>query len=872
MGRKAPKKPARKRKSKRLDDDSDDRGDGGASDSEYEPGSDEEEEDEEIDEEDSELESESTSEEEMEKSRRNSRSSSKKLPPQGKGSKRRRKKGDGGNGESDASRDFVWELQIRKVWKTKPQDGQTGPWKKVTVNELFDILKLQVTSFEEEGGPSRVGISGAKEGGSKRKRQVGSEDDVSEPRAGGKRKSARLSSGRGQKRRESFADPGNIVGSDEDDGSVEEIPRERVTPKGGGRRKSKGNKFVAGGEARSDDDEEEGDDDLSDFIDDTEVGEGGAAGRVSEDEEGKESGEEGDADEGKETGSDEECGSSRRRLQKVQGGQGNGDSLPELSVELEDFMGEHGPSSSRRKSKRMVESEGEEEADGGEGQGVARKADSPEIPLKGGLTSPVALEIPEVQAEAATEVGGSRGGPESLRKRRRVELLEEDKDEESEARAADEGVGQVEGKKSDHDFGIDENIVQAGGKDVADLHEEQGTQAAEIGGQAECEDGFGKGKDAEFDGGGKENGSAMPESTGNEVSAEAPEAAVEIDGGGGRGKRSRRSDVSLDEVLVKMIDHRNKVLGLTAEEEEDELEGEENEDDTEDVTDFVVPDEDGDYQGYGEGAEAGGGEKGASEGGESEGEPTGEDEEVVQKEDFEMFVEYVLRTIQDPEYKKEARRDDELMASVRRSEEALTSRRTQLVESTAWTPEFKRALDSRPGLACRDTRDHEDCQACGRANHPSTHIMVFSGERLRPGEVWEFDMAVSAASRLHNDNEGEEDENEGEEFLVGRFCYARAMAYHALHHYKWRFTRRLRKVLAKAGSGLKGEDAISAALMATEVISRLHRNINRFVNAAERFRDRTQDGKKGLVTMEEMTEEDRFLEMVEELDEGGIVV
>lgn len=133
-------------------------------------------------------------------------------------------------------------------------------------------------------------------------------------------------------------------------------------------------------------------------------------------------------------------------------------------------------------------------------------------------------------------------------------------------------------------------------------------------------------------------------------------------------------------------------------------------------------------------------------------------------------------------------------------------------------------------------------------------------------------MALSAASRLHQESEGEEDENESEEFLVGRFCYARAMAYHALHHYKWRLMRRLRKVLAEAGSGLSDENAITAVLMCTEIVSRLHQNINRFVNAAERFKDRTQDGKRGLVTMEEMTEEDRFLEMIEELDEGGIVL
>lgn len=605
----------------------------------------------------------------MEKDRRNSCSSGKKSIEQGKGSKRSRKKGGGGKVESDISEDFVWELQIRKVWKKKPhkgQDGKTGPWKKVTVNELFEILKLQVSSYEEEGGPSEGGLSGAKRGGSKRKRQLGGDDDVSELQAGGKRKSARLSSGRRKSRGEPSVEREDVVGSDKDDGSIEEIPRERVTSKVGGRRKSKGSKFVAGGEARSEDEEEEGDDASSGFIDDTELGEDGVPGEVVGGEEGEESGEPGeDGNADRDIGSEEEGGSGHRRLKKVRRDGGDTDLLPGLSVELEDDPDEQGPPSFQRKSKRMVDSEGEEE----EGQGVARKADSPEIPLKGGLTSPVALEIPEAHAETASGEGEGGGGKESVRKRRRVELLEEDEDEEIEPpRGKNNGNGQAEEQKGEDLGGTDKEAEQEWGTGEADSHEGQNTQAEEKGGQEKLDGGVGKGKNVEVDGGETGDNSAVPGWAEKEASVEAPEASVEIDDDRGRGRRTRKSDVSIDEVLEKMIDHRNKVLGLIGEEAEDELEGEENEDDGDEMKAFIVPDEDGDYQGYGEGVEVGGSEKGASEGGESEGEPTGGIEEVVQKRDFEMFVEYVLRTIQDAEYKREARRDEELMASVRRCE------------------------------------------------------------------------------------------------------------------------------------------------------------------------------------------------------------
>jgi hypothetical protein len=147
----------------------------------------------------------------------------------------------------------------------------------------------------------------------------------------------------------------------------------------------------------------------------------------------------------------------------------------------------------------------------------------------------------------------------------------------------------------------------------------------------------------------------------------------------------------------------------------------------------------------------------------------------------------------------------------------------------------------------------------------------------RPKDVWIFDLAAHQHEPPHEDEEG----NEKTEFLVGRFCYARAIVYHALHHYKWRLQRKLKEALDEIQGAKTGAAAIDSVLEKPEFVERLHGNINGLVqlteqfaesSQAERFQSSSQAKRRSLVTVEDVVGEDRVFELVEELEEGAIDV
>ncbi|KAJ1545927.1 Proline-rich protein 12, partial [Nowakowskiella sp. JEL0078] len=139
--------------------------------------------------------------------------------------------------------------------------------------------------------------------------------------------------------------------------------------------------------------------------------------------------------------------------------------------------------------------------------------------------------------------------------------------------------------------------------------------------------------------------------------------------------------------------------------------------------------------------------------------------------------------------------------------------KNSLVTSTAWHPDFKNALDTYPLCFTTLSRPNVTCEACRRTGHPASRLMIFHGyaydRSTLQDEVNNSDSDNSPRLSHQNQNQNQPDDqvdtnseleeysddksNENPDsdnrFLVGRFCYTRALIYHSLHHFMHRFRR-----------------------------------------------------------------------------------
>ncbi|KZM20999.1 uncharacterized protein EKO05_0005222 [Ascochyta rabiei] len=134
--------------------------------------------------------------------------------------------------------------------------------------------------------------------------------------------------------------------------------------------------------------------------------------------------------------------------------------------------------------------------------------------------------------------------------------------------------------------------------------------------------------------------------------------------------------------------------------------------------------------------------------------------------------------------------------------------------SSAWTPDFTRAINARPFLAVSEIAgarreflaDH--CEACNRRNHPASFELALTGQPYNPDTLEPLEpdssdsgsdsdsdsdsSSLSASTSPHpistsrtHDARGDRIPPESKTFTLGSTCSANAQVAHTLHH--WRF-------------------------------------------------------------------------------------
>ncbi|KAI1204396.1 uncharacterized protein F4807DRAFT_447612 [Annulohypoxylon truncatum] len=118
--------------------------------------------------------------------------------------------------------------------------------------------------------------------------------------------------------------------------------------------------------------------------------------------------------------------------------------------------------------------------------------------------------------------------------------------------------------------------------------------------------------------------------------------------------------------------------------------------------------------------------------------------------------------------------------------------------SSAWKPEFHKALKGRPNMVAEsmnydERRLHEVCEACGRSKHQSTRAITFSGHPYYKDTLGEVESESTSDSE---DCEGDASDNESidsqgmtlpaatRKWHVGIVCCTNAETAHSLIHWK----------------------------------------------------------------------------------------
>ncbi|KAI3399066.1 hypothetical protein diail_7866 [Diaporthe ilicicola] len=166
------------------------------------------------------------------------------------------------------------------------------------------------------------------------------------------------------------------------------------------------------------------------------------------------------------------------------------------------------------------------------------------------------------------------------------------------------------------------------------------------------------------------------------------------------------------------------------------------------------------------------------------------------KAHFKDVVEWLVHRRINPAFE----RDSEVYSTAftRLNDECVGLAQSKFI-SSAWRPDFLRALRARPLIELAELgyghlgTDVDKCEACGRSSHPATWAMSFKGKPYNKHTLDELEDDTTSDSDEEEPDEEEHldrDENgntllpEDKEFFIGSVCNSNAEAAHGLLHWK----------------------------------------------------------------------------------------
>ncbi|KAB5558177.1 hypothetical protein GE09DRAFT_1118174 [Coniochaeta sp. 2T2.1] len=217
------------------------------------------------------------------------------------------------------------------------------------------------------------------------------------------------------------------------------------------------------------------------------------------------------------------------------------------------------------------------------------------------------------------------------------------------------------------------------------------------------------------------------------------------------------------------------------------------------------------------------------------------------KEHFRDVVEWLVRFTFEPDF--DEKHNELYLLGWRRLDDEVAALASSKFASSAWKPDFRRALNARPKFDAIELprgdldRLFSTCEACGRSGHPATWTITFHGnayhrknnkdarflEDVESDEEEEAEESSSSSSSSPNsetarqakpqrDEDGNELPPDSKQWSVGAVCKSNAETAHTLIHWK-------HNLLEWVGDRLENDGFMTAAAIAARArMKRKQRN------------------------------------------------
>lgn len=161
------------------------------------------------------------------------------------------------------------------------------------------------------------------------------------------------------------------------------------------------------------------------------------------------------------------------------------------------------------------------------------------------------------------------------------------------------------------------------------------------------------------------------------------------------------------------------------------------------------------------------------------------------KEQFPYVVEWLVHNRINPAFE---RHDPVYRNAWRKLNDEYNGLASSKFSSSAWKPDFARALRARPKIDAYEMDAGDDgkfrsCEACGRSGHPATWRIVFQGAPYSKETLQEIEADSSSDSSDDDgnasvDSQGNPLPSAAKEWVVGSTCKSNAETAHVLLHWK----------------------------------------------------------------------------------------
>ena len=204
---------------------------------------------------------------------------------------------------------------------------------------------------------------------------------------------------------------------------------------------------------------------------------------------------------------------------------------------------------------------------------------------------------------------------------------------------------------------------------------------------------------------------------------------------------------------------------------------------------------------------------------------------LTQHKAYFIYIQYLLSILLDPKFLKmlesHAESKHYFEPARKKIEQACSDRKNLVITSSIWDPSLKNVLIHFPVFQSWATTSATDCQACNRSNHPASYSAHLSGTPYKSDVFWSRTKLETVKFKDATVN-----------YELGSHCHHRTWLFHQLQHYKFQLFKKLEvKVASFTELQAAGDNVgiIDAIINDEKYIDKLYSSFKQLLSEVDDF-------------------------------------